>query len=231
MLSFISSSVFHSCNCVRSFLCSMANSSRPDGARHLTYGDLPEAAQRVPRSTLLHTIYFKRISFPLTSRPDELWIVEVDHTGHEAWRPLEEFLFRFCPPVDQHILQTWATSWREHFDIPSPTNTNSPESQYPVLPQPNHSRTSAGRPASWIPDDSHILLACWGRSAHRFSQGDPSPSLLQPVTTTLSPSRGSVSRSAQPEPEPNGQTYPTSTLTTSGTSSHFMETNSLDDHF
>ena len=99
----------------------MANSSGPDGARHQTYADLPEAAQRVPRSTLLHTIYFKRISFPLTSRPDELWIVEVDHTGHEAWRPLEEFLFRFCPPVDPQLFQNWATSWREHFDIPART--------------------------------------------------------------------------------------------------------------
>ena len=208
----------------------MANSSRPDGARHQTYRDRPEAAQRVPRSTLLHTIYFKPISFPLTSRPDELWIVEVDHTGHEAWRPLEEFLFRFCPPVDHQLLQTWATSWREHFDIPAPTNTDSQDSQYPVLPQPNHARTSAGRPASWIPDHSHILLACWGRSANRFSQGDPSPSLLQPVTSTLPHPGGPTSRSTQPEPEPHGHTYPTSTLTTSGTSSHFMETNSLNDH-
>ena len=212
-------------DCVSPFVLLMANSSRPDGARHQTYADLPEAAQRVPRSTLLHTICFKRISFPLTSRPDELWIVEVDHTGHEVWRTLEDFLFRFCPPVDPQLLQHWATSWREHFDIPAPTNTNSQESQYPVLPQPNHARATVGRPASWIPDHSHILLACWGRSANRFSQGDPSPSLLQPVTT-----RGPPSRSTQPEPEPQGHTYPTSTLTISGTSSQFMETNSLDDH-
>ena len=49
------------CNYASPFVLLMANSSRPDGARHQTYADLPEAAQRVPRSTLLHTIYFKRI--------------------------------------------------------------------------------------------------------------------------------------------------------------------------
>ena len=208
----------------------MANSSRPDGLQPHDYDDLPAAAQRVPRSTLLHTILFKRISFPLTSRPDELWTVEVDHTGHETWSPLEEFLFRFCPPVGPHLLQTWATSWREHFDIPAPTDDTSQDPQYPVLPQPNHARTSAGRPASWIPDHSHILRACWGRSASRFSQGDPSPSLLQPVGSTLPHPGGPPSRSTQPEPEPHSHTYQTSTLTTSTTSSHIMETNPLDDH-
>ena len=207
----------------------MANSTRRDGFQHHIYDDLPAAAQRVPRSTLLHTILFKRISFPLASRPDELWTVEVDHTGHETWSPLEEFLCRFCPLVDHHLLQAWATSWREHFDIPVPTDTTSQESQYPVLPQPNHARTSAGRPASWIPDHSHILRACWGRSAHRFSQGDPSPSLLQHVGSNLPHPGGPPSRSNQPESEPHGQIHQISTLTTSGTSSYIMEITSLDD--
>ena len=203
----------------------MANSSNIDDEHYRTYTELPETAQRVPRSTLLHTIYFKRISFPLTPRPDELWIVEVEHTGQEVWRPLEEFLAQFCPHGDPQLLQHWATSWREHFNIPVPTTTDSQDSQFPVLPQPNHARATVGRPASWIPDHSHILLACWGRSANRFSQGDPSPSLLQPITTS-----GPPPRSNQPEPEPHGPTYPTSTFTISGTSSQFMETNSLDDH-
>ena len=224
------SSVFYFCYPVRSFLYSMANASRPDGAQHHVYDDLPAAAQRVPRSTLLHTILFKRISFPLTSRMDELWIVEVDQTGHETWSPLEEFLCRFCPPVDHHLLQTWAASWREHFDIPAPTDDTSQDSQYPVLPQPNHARTSVGRPASWIPDHSHILRACWGRSASRFSQGDPSPSLLQPVGSTLSHPGVPPSRSTQPEPEPHSHPYHTSTLTTSTTSSQVMEMNQEDDH-
>ena len=181
----------------------MANPANPDEERNRTYADLPEAAQRVPRSTLLLiTIYFKRISFPLTPRPDELWIVEVEHTGQEVWRPLEEFLAQFCPHGDLQLLQHWATSWREYFNIPVPTTTDSQDSQFPVLPQPNHARATVGRPASWSSDHSHILLACWGRSANRFSQGDPSPSLLQPITTS-----GPPPRSNQPEPEPQGPTY------------------------
>ena len=63
---------------------SMATTSRLDNAQPGFYDDLPAAAQRVPRSTLLHTILFKRISFPLTSRLDELWVIEVDQSGHET---------------------------------------------------------------------------------------------------------------------------------------------------
>ena len=88
----------------------MANSSRFDGALNQTYVDLPESAQRVPRSTLLHTIYFKRISFPLTPRPDELWIVEVDHTGHDVWRTVENFfigniddLYKLVDKAEYHL--------------------------------------------------------------------------------------------------------------------------------
>ena len=224
------SSVFHCCDSVRSFLYFMANASRPEDIHHPVSDDIPAAAQRVPRSTLLHTILFKRISFPLTSRRDELWIVEVDQTGHETWSPLEEFLYRFCPPVDPHLRRTWADSWREHFDIPPPNDNTSQDSQYPVLPQPNHARTSVGRPASWIPDHSHILRACWGLSAGRFSQCDPSPSLLQPVGPILSHPEVPLARSNQPEPEPNSHPYRTSTLTTSTSSSHAMEMNQEDDH-
>ena len=79
----------------------------------------------------------------MTSRPDELWIVEVDQTGHETWSSLEDFLHRFCPPVDQHLMQHWAHSWREHYDIPLPSTSTSSDSQFPVLPQPNHARATA----------------------------------------------------------------------------------------
>ena len=209
---------------------SMANTSRLDNAQPGFYDDLPTAAQTVPRSTLLHTILFKRISFPLTSRLDELWVNEVDQSGHETWSSLEEFICRFCPPVDPHVLQPWAASWREHFDIPAPTANTSQDPQYPVLPQPNHARARVGRPASWIPDHSHILRACWGRSASRFSQGDPFPSLLQPVAPVRAHPGVPSSRSTQPESEPHSYLPPTSTLTTSTTSSHVMEMNQEDDH-
>ena len=187
------------------------------------YADLPADAQRVPRSTLLHTIFFKRLSFPLTSRLDELWVIEVDQSGQETWSSLEEFFGHFCPPVDPHVLQPWAASWRSHFDIPTPVTHPSPDLQYPVLPQPNHARARVGRPASWIPDHSHILRACWGRSASRFTQGDPSPSLLQPVAPVRTPLGAPPLRSSQPESEPYSLLPPTSTLTTSTTSSPVLE--------
>ena len=88
----------------------------------------------------------------------------------------------------------------------------------------------AARPASWIPDHSQILRACWGRSAGRFSQGDPSPSLLQPVGSILTHPEVPLARSNQPEPEPNSHPQHTSTLTTSTSSSHAIEMNPEDDH-
>ena len=194
-----------------------------------TYIGLPQAARQVPRSTLLHTVYSKRISYPLTSRPSELWIIEVDQAGNESWRTAEDFIYRFCPPTEDTTIQYWANSWREYNDIPPLSSTQTSQSQFPVLPQPQHSRATAGRPATWIPDHSHILQSCWGRSAHRFSQGDPSPSLLQPVTANF-PSTTSTLRSNQPEPEPTAQMPPPSSLTTSGTSSHFMEIIPSDDN-
>ena len=213
----------------RWFIHFIANMSRLDTAQPCSYDDLPAEAQRVPRSTLLHTVLFKRLSFPLTSRRDELWVIEVDQSGHETWSSLEEFFCRFCPPVDLHVLQPWAASWREHFDIPAPVEHTSPELQYPVLPQPNHARARVGRPASWIPDHSHILRACWGRSASRFSQGDPSPSLLQPVAPVRTLLGAPASRSTQPESEPQSYLPPTSTLTTSTSSSYVQEMNQEDD--
>ena len=207
----------------------MANSLRLHTPQPDVYEDLPAEAQRVPRSTLLHTILFKRLSFPLTSRRDELWVIEVDQSGHETWSSLEDFFRQFCPPVDPHVLQPWATSWREHFDIPAPVEPTSPELQYPVLPQPNHARARVGRPASWIPDHSHILRACWGRSARRFSQGDPSPSLLQPVAPVQTPLETPISIPSQPESEPHSYLPRTSPMNASTTSSQVLELNQEED--
>ena len=111
-----------------------------------TYIGLPQAARQVPRSTLLHIVYFKRISYPLTSRPSELWIIEVDQAGNESWRTAEDFIYRFCPPTEDTTIQYWANSWREYNDIPPLSSTQTSQSQFPVLPQPQHSRATAGRP-------------------------------------------------------------------------------------
>ena len=207
----------------------MASSYRCTNPHDTTYVGLPHAAQRVPRSTLLHTIYFKRISYPLTSRPSELWIIEVDQAGNESWRTAEDFLYRFCPPSDETTIVDLANSWREYYDIPLCSSPDASQSQFPVLPQPQHCHATAGRPATWIPDHSHILRSCWGRSANRFSQGNPSPSLLQPVNTTMS-SAPSTLLPIQPESEPTARVLTPPSLTTSGTSSHFMDVNYSDDN-
>ena len=70
----------------------MASSSRGSDFPDTTYFGLPQVAQQVPRATLLHTVYFKRISYPLTYRPSELWIIEVDQDGNESWRTAEDFI-------------------------------------------------------------------------------------------------------------------------------------------
>ena len=58
---------------------------------------LPRAARAVPRCEVVHTIQFQRISYPLTDRPPELWIVETNHEGHIQGRTLEGYLDTFLP--------------------------------------------------------------------------------------------------------------------------------------
>ena len=96
---------------------------------------------------------------------------------------------------------SWATStclrthtlceqWRTNGDFttmstPSPTQTR----QYyihPDLPHSEHSNVRFGQPVSAIPEHTSILQACWGRSAHRHSQGAPT-SLFWPPTRQTPP--------------------------------------------
>ena len=46
----------------------------------------------IPTSTTVHTIFIKKLSYPFTSRPDELWIIEQTADGRETWKPVETFL-------------------------------------------------------------------------------------------------------------------------------------------
>ena len=52
---------------------------------------IPRAARAVPHDEIVHTIEFRKITYPLTDRPAELWIVETNHHGHTQWRTLERF--------------------------------------------------------------------------------------------------------------------------------------------
>ena len=57
----------------------------------LTY--IPRATRAAPQAHTVHTIYVKKVSHPLFStRPDELWILELNSDGLETWRPIESFL-------------------------------------------------------------------------------------------------------------------------------------------
>ena len=57
---------------------------------------IPREARAVPHDEIDHTIEFRKITYPLTDRPAELWIVETNHRGHTHWRTLERFLVDFA---------------------------------------------------------------------------------------------------------------------------------------
>ena len=115
---------------------------------------IPRAARAVPHEEVVHTIEFRKITYPLTDRPAELWIVETNHRGHKHWKTLERFLddFAICPlgaPPDYAMascahLETLALQWREYYNVPHPFPNGGPpqvqELRRHVLPQ--HTRLS-----------------------------------------------------------------------------------------
>ena len=62
----------------------------PDDPTSASY--IPRAARMIPTSTTVHSVFIKKLSYPLSSRPDELWIVERTLDGIETWKPVETFL-------------------------------------------------------------------------------------------------------------------------------------------
>ena len=109
---------------------------------------LPRAARAVPRSEVVHTIQFRRISYPLTERSPELWIVETNHDGHVRWRNLESYLDTFLTTsigdsstVALAHLESLAHQWRQYYDVPRPYPLGGPPHRHHLLPQPHHSNT------------------------------------------------------------------------------------------
>ena len=47
---------------------------------------LPRSARAVPHAQTVHSIFINKVPHPLSLRPDELWIVELNSDGHETWR-------------------------------------------------------------------------------------------------------------------------------------------------
>ena len=66
----------------------------PDDPTSASY--IPRAARMTPTSTTVHTIFIKKLSYPFSSRPDELWILERTLDGIETWKPVETFFWRTC---------------------------------------------------------------------------------------------------------------------------------------
>ena len=100
----------------------------------------------------------------------------------------------------------WLNQWRHYYDVPARHHRDQLPRRRPLLPHPQRSNPHFEQPTSVIPDHMQILQACWGRSASRHSQGDPSLSLL--TTATQPTTRSSTSPCCQrpdtdPVPQPN----------------------------
>ena len=140
---------------------------------------IPRMARMIPTSSTVHTFFIKKVRFPMTSRPDELWILERTQDGIETWKPIEVFLESLEISHDPMVLETAANLWRQQFSVPTIPSSSSSTTHYPVLPHPEHPDVHFDRPVSVIPDHTNILQACWGRSADHHSQGTTT-SLLWP---------------------------------------------------
>ena len=160
---------------------------------------IPREARAVPDEEVVHTIEFRKITYPLTDRPAELWIVEANHRGHKHWRTLERFLDDFAinplgAPPDYAMascahLETLALQWREYYNVPHPFPHGGPpqlqELRRHVLPQQIDPNTTFEGPHASIPNQQPLLRACWGRSAFRHSQGNPALSLSVPYSHSV----------------------------------------------
>ena len=73
----------------------IAPSSQPDDPTSASY--IPRAARMIPNSTTVHTIFIKKITYPFTSRPDELWILERTDDGRENLEAFGNFLGESAP--------------------------------------------------------------------------------------------------------------------------------------
>ena len=98
---------------------------------------IPRMARTIPHSTTVHTIFIKKITYPMTSRPDELWILERTDDGQETWRTVETFLENLQLSQDPGALRTTANQWRHYYEVPPISSSSSMPSLFPVLPHLN----------------------------------------------------------------------------------------------
>ena len=157
----------------------------PDDPTSASY--IPREARMIPTSTTVHSVFIKKLSYPLSTRPDELWIVERTLDGIETWKPVETFLENMHLTNDWATLRTTANQWRRYYDVPLQSSSSPTATAGPVLPHPEHSNVYVSQPYEAIPDQLHILQSCWGRSAQHHSQGTTT-SLYWPPWRSTPPS-------------------------------------------
>ena len=130
---------------------------------------------------LAHIICFKRITYSSTPQP-ELWITESSYEGRKIWTPIETFLGN---------LQLSNGSYRISQIDPNSGSTLGARRCTCTTPSHFTTATASSSTPTYNPNnpfDNKLVQACWGRSAHRFSQGDPTASTAIP---TEAPSDGS----------------------------------------
>lgn len=189
------------------------SSSQQDDPTSASY--IPRAARMVPNSTTVHTIFIKKITYPLTSRQDELWILERTDDGRETWKPLEAFLENLHLTTDQTTVRTTANQWRCYYDVPILTASPSAATSVPILPHPEHPHVHVWQPFEAVPNQIHILQSCWGRSAQHHSQGPPISLSWPPWRSTPPSSPPTLSHQyldltsvSTPHPRVHGQAPP-----------------------
>ena len=99
-----------------------------------------------PTSTTVHTIFIKKLSYPLTSRPDELWILEGQQTAEKLGNQWKHFLENMHLTRDRATLRTTANHWRQYYEIPIQSSNHPPPLQQhpsPVLPHPEHTNVTS----------------------------------------------------------------------------------------
>ena len=119
----------------------MASTSTPtDDPSSPSY--LPLEARAVPQSHTVHTIHIKRISYPLTDRPDELWIVEANQDRHEQWRSQEGFLTTLRLTDDDGVIRHVTNQRRNYFNnVPALQHRDQLPHRRPLLPHPQQSNS------------------------------------------------------------------------------------------
>ena len=150
---------------------------------------IPRMARMIPTSSTVHTVIFKKIRFPMTQRPDELWIMERKPDGIETWKPLETFLEALDLTHDPSVIRHSANGLRRQHQVPPRASSDSSSTTHHVLPHPEHSDVHFTGPVSVFPDHTSLLQACWGRSANYHSQGSTSSLYWPPWRSTSTASQ------------------------------------------